>query len=88
MEVAVAALIVKAEENAGLVTSGVFVQEIAGNGEVLSACVKVAAKERRGPGHGDEVVVVCHKLCRFLVVFDGSGGLCCSKLFYRGCYGV
>ena len=52
MEVAVAGvlgLFIVAEDDAGLGTGGLLVQEIAGDGEVLGAGVQVAAKEGCGP---------------------------------------
>jgi len=49
VEVAVAGLVVAAEDNAGFVAGGLLVQEAAGGGEVLGAGVEIAAQERGRP---------------------------------------
>jgi len=53
MEVTVADLLglfIAAEDDAGFGSSGLLVQEIAGDGYVLGAGVQVAAEEGCGPG--------------------------------------
>ena len=49
VEVAVAGLIVSADDDAGFAAGGLLVQEVATGGEVLGAGVKVAAEERGRP---------------------------------------
>jgi len=49
VEVAVAGLVVAAEEDAGLAAGGLFVQESTGGGKVLGSGVEVAAQERGRP---------------------------------------
>ena len=49
MEVAVAGLIVAAEDDAGFSARGLLVQELAGGGEVLGSGVDVAAEQRGRP---------------------------------------
>jgi len=61
MKVSMAGLLVATEDNAGLCSTGMFVQKTASGGEVLGASVKVAAEERGRPYCLSALSVVCHK---------------------------
>ena len=65
VEVAVASLIVAAEDDAGLATGGLLVQEMAGGGKVLGAGVEVATQERGRPWR----LVIHNNRGRFLYSF-------------------
>ncbi len=67
VEVAVAGLVVAAEDDAGLAAGGLLVQELARDSEMLGAGVEIAAQERCRPWDLRGLVILFHNDCGFFL---------------------